>query len=142
MKFLKDNGFNAIRFLFNHETVLQGLTLEPPNEKKYGKGAPWEVRKNGKGSGRRRENSRRFLARCLLLVALPKDPRHTSTTPRPSPPVSRHRLSSRSPLAPHSLDRSPALALLSHQAPELERFKYVDQFLKLAEVTRGPCFTF
>ena len=42
-KFLKDNGFNAIRFLFNHETVLSNSQLEPPNEKKYGKGAAWEA---------------------------------------------------------------------------------------------------
>ena len=43
MKFLKDNNFNAIRFLFNHETVLHDMTLEPPNEAKYGRGAPWEA---------------------------------------------------------------------------------------------------
>ena len=43
MSFLKRNGFNAIRFLFNHQNVLLDTTLEPPNEAKYGKGAPWEA---------------------------------------------------------------------------------------------------
>ena len=43
MAFLKDHQFNAIRFLFNHKTVLDDATLEPPNEEKYGKGAPWEA---------------------------------------------------------------------------------------------------
>ena len=43
MRFLKENGFNAIRFLFNHETILADSTLEPPNEAKYGVGAPWEA---------------------------------------------------------------------------------------------------
>ena len=43
MRFLKSHGFNAIRFLFNHETVLANTQLEPPNEAKYGKGAPWEA---------------------------------------------------------------------------------------------------
>ena len=42
MRFLTDNGFNAIRFLFNHETILSDPTLEPPDEAKYGIGAPWE----------------------------------------------------------------------------------------------------
>ena len=43
MKFLKENQFNAIRFLFNHQTVIEDAKLEPPNEAKYGKGAPWEA---------------------------------------------------------------------------------------------------
>ena len=43
MKFLRDNGFNAIRFLFNHENILLDTTLEPPNTAKYGKNAPWEA---------------------------------------------------------------------------------------------------
>ena len=43
MKFLKENGFNAIRFLFNHEMMLQDTPLDPPNEEKYGRGAPWEA---------------------------------------------------------------------------------------------------
>ena len=43
MKFLVDHGFNAIRILFNHEDVLKNSPLEPPNEAKYGKGAPWEA---------------------------------------------------------------------------------------------------
>ena len=43
MQFLKDNHFNAIRFLFNHKTILDDMTLEPPDEVKYGKGAPWEA---------------------------------------------------------------------------------------------------
>lgn len=42
MEFLKEHEFNAIRFLFNHEAVLHDAKLEPPNEVKYGKGAPWE----------------------------------------------------------------------------------------------------
>lgn len=42
MRFLTDNGFNAIRFLFNHETILSDPTLDPPDEAKYGVGAPWE----------------------------------------------------------------------------------------------------
>ena len=42
MRFLTDNGFNAIRFLFNHETILSDQTLDPPDEAKYGVGAPWE----------------------------------------------------------------------------------------------------
>ena len=43
MSFLKQNGFNAIRFLFNHETILTDQTLEPPNTAKYGKNAAWEA---------------------------------------------------------------------------------------------------
>ena len=43
MKFLQDNKFNAIRFLFNHQTILDDATLEPPNTAKYGAGAPWEA---------------------------------------------------------------------------------------------------
>ena len=43
MRFLKENQFNAIRFLFNHQAVLEDAKLEPPNEAKYGKGAPWEA---------------------------------------------------------------------------------------------------
>lgn len=43
MQFLKDNHFNAIRLLFNHKTILDDMTLEPPDEVKYGKGAPWEA---------------------------------------------------------------------------------------------------
>ena len=42
MDFLRSNKFNAIRFLFNHDGVLNDRPLEPPNELKYGKGAPWE----------------------------------------------------------------------------------------------------
>ena len=43
MKWLQSHGFNAIRFLFNHEHILSDPTLEPPNELLYGKGAPWEA---------------------------------------------------------------------------------------------------
>ena len=43
MRFLTENGFNAIRFLFNHETILSNPTLDPPNEELYGVGAPWEA---------------------------------------------------------------------------------------------------
>ena len=43
MTFLRDNGFNAIRLLFNHEGILTNATLEPPDEAKYGAGAPWEA---------------------------------------------------------------------------------------------------
>lgn len=43
MQFLKSNGFNAIRLLFNHDNVLKNPTLEPPNEAVYGRGAPWEA---------------------------------------------------------------------------------------------------
>lgn len=31
-----------IRFLFNHQSILEDATLEPPDEVKYGKGAAWE----------------------------------------------------------------------------------------------------
>ena len=43
MSLLKTHKFNAIRFLFNHKTVLNDEMLEPPNEAKYGKGAAWEA---------------------------------------------------------------------------------------------------
>ena len=43
MKFLQDHNFNAVRLLFNHETILKDKTLEPPNEAIYGVGAPWEA---------------------------------------------------------------------------------------------------
>lgn len=43
MNFLKQYKFNAIRFLFNHQTVLSNATLEPPDTVKYGVGAPWEA---------------------------------------------------------------------------------------------------
>ena len=43
MEFLKRHGFNAIRFLFNHDSVLGDAMLEAPNEKVYGVGAPWEA---------------------------------------------------------------------------------------------------
>ena len=43
MKWLKDNKFNAIRLLFNHQMVLSNAPLEPPNEVVYGAGAPWEA---------------------------------------------------------------------------------------------------
>jgi hypothetical protein len=39
MEFLKRHGFNAIRFLFNHDSVLGDAMLEAPNEKVYGVGA-------------------------------------------------------------------------------------------------------
>ena len=42
MRFLQDNNFNAIRFLFNHEDVLHNHVLDAPDEEKYGAGAPWE----------------------------------------------------------------------------------------------------
>lgn len=42
MQFLKRNQFNAIRFLFNHHGILENSPLEPPDEEKYGAGAPWE----------------------------------------------------------------------------------------------------
>ena len=42
MQWLKDNGFNAIRLLFNHQYMLSNEPLEPPNEAVYGVGAPWE----------------------------------------------------------------------------------------------------
>ena len=37
-KFLRDNGFNAVRFLFNHQMVLHDTPLVPPNENVYGRG--------------------------------------------------------------------------------------------------------
>jgi aryl-phospho-beta-D-glucosidase BglC (GH1 family) len=43
MDFLRQHKFNAIRFLFNHKTILDDETLEPPNEEVYGKGAAWEA---------------------------------------------------------------------------------------------------
>ena len=43
MKFLQDNNFNAIRFLFNHQTILDNAKLEPPNTAVYGAGAAWEA---------------------------------------------------------------------------------------------------
>ena len=43
MSFLQRNNFNAIRFLFNHDNVLNDAPLEPPDEAKYGKGAAWEA---------------------------------------------------------------------------------------------------
>ena len=42
-RFLAANGFNAIRFLFNHEMILSNPELEPPDESIYGVGAPWEA---------------------------------------------------------------------------------------------------
>jgi hypothetical protein len=42
MTFLRENGFNAVRLLFNHEDVLADSPLDPPDEAKYGGGAPWE----------------------------------------------------------------------------------------------------
>ena len=43
MKFLQDNKFNAIRFLFNHASILNDATLEAPNTEIYGADAPWEA---------------------------------------------------------------------------------------------------
>ena len=43
MNFLQTYKFNAIRFLFNHKTVLNDETLEPPDTVHYGLGAPWEA---------------------------------------------------------------------------------------------------
>ena len=43
MQWLKDNKFNAIRLLFNHQMILSDEPLEPPNEDVYGVGAPWEA---------------------------------------------------------------------------------------------------
>ena len=42
MEWLRDNKFNAIRLLFNHEMILSNAPLEPPNTAVYGAGAPWE----------------------------------------------------------------------------------------------------
>ena len=42
MKWLKENKFNAIRLLFNHQMVLSNTPLEPPNTEIYGADAPWE----------------------------------------------------------------------------------------------------
>ena len=33
MKFLRQHDFNAVRFLFNHQHILEGKRLEPPNTK-------------------------------------------------------------------------------------------------------------
>ena len=33
MRFLKDHKFNALRLLFNHQMVLDGAMLDPPNTK-------------------------------------------------------------------------------------------------------------
>ena len=43
MQWLKDNKFNAVRLLFNHQMILSDEPLEPPNEEVYGVGAPWEA---------------------------------------------------------------------------------------------------
>ena len=43
MAFLRAHGFNALRLLFNHQSVLDEAMLEPPDEAKYGPGAPWEA---------------------------------------------------------------------------------------------------
>ncbi len=40
--FLRRHDFNAVRFLFNHQMILEGTRLDPPNEAVYGVGAPWE----------------------------------------------------------------------------------------------------
>lgn len=43
MKFLQSHGFNAIRFLFNHQSILDDATLDPPDTVTYGADAPWEA---------------------------------------------------------------------------------------------------
>ena len=43
MSFLQEHKFNAIRFLFNHQTILDDARLEPPNTAVYGADAPWEA---------------------------------------------------------------------------------------------------
>lgn len=43
MQWLKAHKFNSLRLLFNHQMILSDEPLEPPNEEKYGKGAPWEA---------------------------------------------------------------------------------------------------
>ncbi len=43
MQFLSDNGFNAIRFLFNHDDFLTNDVLDAPDYAKYGQDAPWEA---------------------------------------------------------------------------------------------------
>lgn len=43
MSFLQQHEFNAIRFLFNHQMILQSTRLDPPNTAVYGADAPWEA---------------------------------------------------------------------------------------------------
>ncbi len=43
MSFLRQHRFNAVRLLFNHETILKDRTLDPPNTAVYGDEAPWEA---------------------------------------------------------------------------------------------------
>lgn len=40
--FLREHDFNAVRFLFNHQMILDGARLDPPNTAIYGLDAPWE----------------------------------------------------------------------------------------------------
>ena len=114
MKFLRSHGFNAIRFLFNHEDVLANPTLEPPNEAEYGIGAPWESPELA--------HSRYTLS----YIALPTSPRHTHSSHLgfKQPPLlaySRYRSSHRTvqphrataPPGPHLGRAAPLLHCLS-----------------------------
>ena len=95
MAFLRARGFNAIRFLFNTQDVLENSPLDPPNTAKFGVDAPWEV----------------------LFDAPP-----------------RTRASSSSNLLPITLVLLHSVLTVLSQAPELEGYRYIEMFSKLATV--------